>query len=212
MRVLILTIVIGFCLNQSLSCQTSNNIGIDFGGYVVGTPKHTLTGDKYNTFMKSSSSIVGFFYERFLGDSPYSIKSGVYLNKQFNSVVSFYIPIEFNGNILGKRNESGLFLGYTGGINLNFIREVVYGFRIPEPNTSSDIFINKDSYISPHFGLNTGINFKRICISFSGLFHFLIPEFVKYETKYVVNSNFVTEYNTNKSIGVSFRAGLSYRF
>jgi len=212
MRAMILTGIILLFFHQPSNCQTYNSIGLDFGGYIVGTPKHAKAGDKYNSFMESSSSMVGLYYERYLGDLPYSIKGGFYLNEQFNSVISFHIPIEFNGNILGKRNEEGLFLGYTGGISCNFIKDITYGFRFPSPNTSSDIFISKDFYVSPHAGLNTGINFKRMTLSFSGLFHFLIPEYIKYETKYSVNNTPITEYNSNKSIGVSLRAGISYRF
>lgn len=192
--------------------QYSNKIGLDFGGYAVATPKKNLSGDKYNSFMESSSSIVGLYYDRYLGESQFSIKGGFYFNKQFNSLVSFHIPLEINGNLLGKRDESTVFLAYTAGASLNFIREVVYSFRTPEPNTSSDILINKDFYIAPHFGLSTGLNFNRFGILVSGLFHFLVPEYVKYETTFEENSTTTTQYNTNKSIGTSLRIGASYRF
>ena len=211
MKSIFLTVIIS-CINLTANCQKLNTIGVDFGGYAVGTPKYSKDGNEYNPFMKSSSSIVGFYYERFLGKNAFSVKSGIYLNKQFNSIISFYIPIEFNGNLLGKRNDVGFFLGYTGGKNYNFIKDVVYGFRVPAPNTSSDIFISKNKYASPHIGLNAGLNFKKISITICGLFHFLIPEFVKYETTYIDDNHKITEYNTNKTIGISFRTGMCYRF
>jgi hypothetical protein len=134
------------------------------------------------------------------------------MNKQFNSILSYHIPVDFNGALYGIRNEKGLFLGYTTGLSFNYIDNVVYGFRFPAPNTSSDIFIKKNFYIAPHLGFNSGLNFNRICLSIGGLFHILVPEFVTYQTSYLIDNRAIIEINTNKSFGVSFKIGLSYRF
>jgi len=204
--------LLGFLSVSVLSfSQNLNNIGFDLGGYIVGAPKHKLTGDKYNPYMENKSGAFGIFYERYIGDYPYSIKTGFYYNYQFNCVRSIHIPIEFNGNLLGKRNESFAFLGYTGGFSYNKLIDIVSSITyFVEPGTNADVSIKKTSYLAPHLGLNAGINVNKFCFSGSLLYHFLIPEYMNFNTSY--NNNKTIEQNTNSSYGISLRLGVSYRF
>lgn len=193
------------------TAQKLNNIGFDFAAYVVRAPKHSLEGDKYNPYMENSSSAFGFFYERYLGHYPYSIKTGIYINKQYESVGSLHIPIEVNGSILGKRNQSFAYLGYTGGFSYNrIIVESSSILHFPPEGTKATYTTKRSGYIAPHAGLNAGLNLGKVCLSGTFLYHFLVPEFMDYTVTY--NNNTVTEKNTNKNHGLSIRFGLSYRF
>lgn len=210
MRIFIVILLL-FFLSILVKAQQCNNIGFDFGGFIVSAPKLKLVGDKYNPYLENRSALLGLYYERYLGESSYSLKSGLYFNYQFNCIRSFHVPVEFNGSILGKRNEKYLYLGYTGGFSYNSMIDVLSSVSyFVEPGTSADVAIKKSKYIAPHIGLNGGINFKRVCLSGIVLYHFLIPEFIDYKVTY--NNHQVVEHNTNSRNGVSFRIGASYRF
>jgi len=210
MKTLIIILLIIFSF--SLKAQKLNSIGFDFpSAYIVGAPKHKLSGDKYNPYMENRSGLFGVYYERFLGDYPYSIKAGFYLNYQYNCVRSFHFPIDFNGNILGKRNESLAYLGYTGGFSYNKMIDILSSvWYVVQDGTSANVSLKKDNYIAPHIGLNAGLNYKRIGLAVAFFYHFLVPEFVDYEVKY--NNLTITEHNTNMSYGVSLKFGILYRF
>ncbi len=202
---------------QSLSAQTYlNRVGFDFENYMVKTPKYNLPGNQYNPYIESSGGGFGFFYERFLNNHSFSIKTGGYLNKQFGSVVSVNIPLDFNGDIFGKRTKTTLFLGYTAGFSFNIMAAVATGsvfYPYGGKAVSFDVLIKKNFYIEPHAGLYVGVNFWRISFSAQGLFDFLVPEFVTYKTVYKNGQGKeITEYNTNNNWGITSRFGLAYRF
>ncbi len=209
-------LLFAFLFVQTLSAQTYlNKIGIDFfSPYMVKTPKYNLPGNKYNPVMgKSTSSSFGLFYERAFRNHSFSLKTGIYLNKQFNSLVSFYVPIEYNGDVFGNSSESTFFVGYTAGLGLNFIaaftESVIYSNNVINISSS----IKKHFYIAPHVGINAGINLNHLFFSFQGLFNFLVPEFVSYHTVYKNETGKeITENNVNANWGVSLRAGIGFRF
>lgn len=209
-------ILLFFLFVQTLSAQTYlNKIGVDFfSPYMVKTPKYDLPGNKYNPVMeKSTSSSFGLFYERTFRNHSFSLKTGVYLNKQFNSLVSFYVPIEYNGDVFGNSSESAFFVGYTAGLGLNFIaaftESVIYSDNVISISSS----IKKPFYIAPNVGINAGINLNHLFFSFQCLFNFLVPEFVSYQTIYKDNTGKeITEDNANAHWGVSLRVGVGFRF
>ena len=211
----IVIIIICFLSIQTLSAQDYyNRIGFEYGGYIVSTPRNNLPGNKYNQYMVMSSSLIGLYYERLLNDTPFGLKTGVYLNKQFNSIISVQVPVEFNGNIFGRRYENGFYAGYSAGLNFNFVSTVVSGYiTVSQNNIVHDyIDIKKNFYLSPDVGVIAGVNLNRISLTAQCLFNFLIPEFVTYKTVYKNDQNKeVTEYNTNNNWGITFRFGLAYR-
>ncbi len=174
---------------------------------MIRTPKIKKSGDVYNPYIEGSSSLVGLTYERRITNTL-SLRSGGYLNKQFNSIISAHVPLEVNGKLIGGNSESIFYAGYTCGLSLNFIRLVVTGFESPAPNTSAEVDIKKDFYISPHAGISTGVMLGRFDLRLQGLFHFLIPEIVDFTTTYQE----VSESNTNGNIGMSIRIGVAYCF
>ncbi len=191
-----------------------NHIGFDYGGFLVKTPKYDLTGNKYNQYMVMSSSMVGLYYERLLNDTPFGFKTGIYLNKQFNSIISVQLPVEFNGNIFGKRYENGFYVGYSAGLNCNFVTTMVSGYiTVSQDNSVKGyVDIKRKFYLSPDVGVITGINLNKISLTGQFLFNFLVPEFVTYKTVYKnAQGKEITEYNTNGNWGITFRFGLAYR-
>ena len=202
-----LLIVVFFIASNTLFSQHSNSVGLNFGGYMIRTPKTIKNGDVYNPYIEGSSSLVGLTYERKITNTL-SVGGGGYFNEQFNSIVSVHVPLEVNGKLVGRNKESMFYAGYTCGISLNFNRLVVTGFQIPAPNTSADVEIKKDFYIAPHAGINAGVNIGRFDIRVQGLFHFLIPEIADFTTTY----DDITESNTNGNIGLSLRIGGTYCF
>jgi hypothetical protein len=185
---------------------------LDFGGYVVPSLKYNLPNNNYINYTENVSSLIGLNYERFLKSLPISVKGGFYINHQYRSVLSLHIPLEINGNLLGNRNESFAFLGYTGGFSYNKVIKVIKSFSMinVQEGFEDDISIKKENYLAPHAGLNAGFNFKKFSISTTLAFHFFVPEFVEYSVKNI--SKKTIEYNTNKNYGLSFRIGCSYRF
>ncbi len=211
MRVSIFLMFVISTINATYA-QRYNSIGFDFiGGYIVAAPKLQLEGDKYNPYTKNTSSTLGIYYEKHIEDYPFSIKGGVYFNYQFKCIRSIHIPIDLNGNILGKRNSSFVYLGYTAGASYNSIIDVFssISYFVPQ-GTSAEVTIKKDSYLAPHIGFNSGINFKRFGLTGVILYHFFVPEFVNYKVMY--NNLSITENNTNNNYGVTLRFGLNYKF
>lgn len=195
----------------SLKAQNPNSVGLDFGGFIINTPKSNFTGDKYNEYISSSSSMVGVYYQR--NFAKISIKSGLYLNKQFYSLVSTHLPVEIKGVIIGNPETSIAGLNYVGGISMNFLNSIVHGFRFYDDDVISyDIEKTRNIYIAPHVGLNTGLKVGKVNLSGDVLFHFLIPEIVRYDTRYYSNSDIIIENNTNGSWGISFRFGAALSF
>ncbi len=204
-------------LVQVLPAQTYlNKIGFDFfSPYMVKTPKYNLPGNPYNLYMKSTSQSLGFFYERFFNKTAFSVRTGIYLNKQFGSVVSLNIPVDFNGDIFGKRASTALFLGYTAGLSMNINVAMTGNVFYPYGGkfVSFDISLKKPFYIEPHAGLYAGVNLGHFSILVQCLFDFLVPEFVNYKTVYKNDQDKeITEYNTNNNWGITIRAGVGYRF
>jgi len=212
----IIFILLLLLVAQALSAQDYyNRIGFEYGGFIVNTPKYNLPGNKYNQYMIRSSSLVGFYYERFLNTTPFGLKTGIYLNKQFNSIISVQVPVEFNGSIFGRRYENGFYAGYSADLNFNFVTTVVSGYlTISQNNTIHDyIDIKKNFYLSPDVGVIAGINLNKISLTGQCLFDFFVPEFVSYKTVYKNDQDKeITEYNTNGNWGITFRFGLAYRF
>ncbi len=214
-------IVIFLFLTQAVNAQEYlNKIGFDpLAAYIVITPKYNLPGNKYNSStMESSSGGFGLYYERFFKQHNFSVETGCYLNDQFSSVISFYVPLDYNRSVLGNARETTFYAGYTAGINLNFI-SFVSGNMSPAdfvPTNvilANDISIKKHFYLAPHAGINAGINLKHLFFSFQGLYDFFIPQFVSYKTVYRNDQGEkITEYNTNKNRGISLRLGLGFRF
>lgn len=174
---------------------------------MIRTPKTAKTGDTYNPYIEGSSNLVGLTYERRITNTL-SLRSGGYLNKQFNSIVSVHVPLEVNGKLIGGKSESMFYAGYACGMSFNFNRFVVTGFEFPAPNTNSEVDIKKDFYIAPHAGINAGVLIGRFDLKLQGLFHFLIPEIVDFTTTY----QDISESNTNGNIGLSIRIGGAYWF
>ena len=214
MKPLLFTFVLFISLQNIILAQKPrlNSIGLDYGGYAVLVPESASIENRKNPYMNSSSSIVGLFYERFLEEKPFSFKAGIYLNKQFESVISYHFPVEASGRLIGKELDNPFFLGYTAGLSYNSISEIVTGFALIPEGVSYDISIIKNSYIVPHLGLNTGINLKKFRLTGSFLYHPFVPKFVEYETKYQKDGQEIIEYSNNKSTGLSLRIGLGYRF
>ncbi len=210
-------IIIGLLLfAQVLSAQTYlNKIGVDFfSPYMVKTPKYNLPGNKYNPYLEQSTSrSFGFFYERAFKNHSFRLKTGAYLNKQFNTLVSFYVPVEFDGDVFGSSKETTLFAGYTVGVCLNFPSMFTGSTVLPNNVSDIDFQIKKSFYMAPYAGINAGINLNHLFFSFQGLFNFLVPEFVGYKIVYKNEAGKeITEYNTNAKWGVSLRAGIGFRF
>ncbi len=148
-----------------------------------------------------------------------SLESGIYFNHLFyytgepNSLKSISVPIDINGNLLGKRRITRIFWGYTAGIDLNFLAHDVASSSDWLTGAVYQVSPKKYFFIAPKIGLNAGINFWNMCLSFHYLFHFLVPEFLTFKTVYENDQNKeITEYNTNKHWSTTFRMGLSYRF
>ncbi len=212
----LLIIVFLFFFNQSLFAQAyMNKVGFDvFSGYIVNTPKYKLPGNQYNTLMNSTSGMFGVYYERFLKNNALSLKTGVYFNYQFQAVKSINIPVEFNGDVFGKRNKTALFAGYTVGLSFNDVYSNSGGNRFFYDNIIYyEMTIKKQFYVAPYVGINVGLNFHRFGVTANMLFNFLVPEFVAYKTVYKNDQGKeIIEYNTNDNWGITFRLGLAYRF
>ena len=178
---------------------------------MIKSPKYDLPGNKYNADIKGTGGSFGIFYERAFKNHSFSLRTGAYLNSQLSA--SFYIPVEFNGDIFGNGRESVLFLGYSAGFNFNFpIAFSGYTF-LPDNVISVDSHIKKYFYMAPNVGINAGINLGHFFISFQGLFNFLVPEFVACKTVYKDETGEkITEYNTNDNWGITIRTGAGYRF
>ncbi len=208
--------IVFLLLMQTLSAQTYfNKIGLDFfGGYIVNTPKKDLPGNRYNTLMNSTSGMFGIYYERFLNNPAFSLKTGAYFNYQFKALGSISIPVEFNGDVFGKRSKTVLFAGYTAGLCLNDVFYNSGGSRFFYDNVIYyEMTIKKHFYIAPYVGINAGINFHRFGFTTNVLFNFFVPEFVNYKTVYKDDQGKeITEYNTNDNWGITLRFGLAYRF
>ncbi|MBN2638943.1 MAG: hypothetical protein JXR65_07635 [Bacteroidales bacterium] len=224
----IITTFILLALLQAANAQERNNIGFDFfAGSYTKAPKNNLPGNNKNSFIRHSyGRIIGLYYERFLKNQTYSVQGGIYYHRLFQdiqassefAIKSVYIPVELNVNLLGKRNETALFLGYTIGLDFNFIgrhqgsgsdeismynKTAVYYWAMPR----------KHFYMSPHMGPNIGVNFWNLSFSFRYLFDFFVPEYVTFKTVYTNDQGKeVTEYNTNANSGMAFMFGFSYRF
>jgi len=210
MKPLILSLILFHILNLILA-QNPNSVGLDLGGFIINTPKSNFPGDKYNEYISSSSSMVGVYYQR--NFTKISVKSGLYLNKQFYSLVSAHLPVEIKGIIIGDPETSIAGLNYVGGISMNFLSSIVHGFRFYDDDVISyDIEKTRNIYIAPHVGLNTGLRIGKVNLSGDVLFHFLIPEIVRYDTRYYSNSDIAVEKNTNGSWGISFRFGAALSF
>jgi len=209
-------ILLFFLFAQTLSAQTClNKIGVDFfSPYMVKTPKYDLPGNKYNPYLEQSTSgSFGFFYERLFKNHAFGLKTGAYLNKQFDDLVSVYVPVEFDGDMFGKSNESTFFAGYTVGFNLNFMANFTGAYIYPVNVVDIEFLIKKNFYIAPYAGIHAGINLNHLFFSFEGLFNFFVPEFVAYKIVYKNEAGKeITEYNTNANWGVSLRAGIGFRF
>ena len=208
-------IIMLFLLVQTLSAQTYfNKVGFDFfSAYVVNTPKKDLPGNRYNTLMNSTSGMFGIYYERFLKNPAYSLKTGAYFNYQFQALKSISIPVEFDGDVFGKRSKTVLFAGYTAGLSLNDVYYNSGGNRFFYDNIIYyEMTIKKHFYVAPYVGINAGINFHRFGLTTNLLFNFLVPEFVAYKTVYKnEQGKEITEYNSNDNWGITFRFGLAYR-
>jgi len=224
MKKIITTILLLFLL-QAAYAQERNNIGFDFFATTYkNSPKYDLPGNNRNSFIQNSNGrMIGLYYERFLKNQSFSIQSGIYYHKSFEEISgsswfkikSVYVPVELNGNLLGKRNKTTLFLGYTAGLGFNFTggqegsssdyydQSTVYYWVMPK----------KHFYVVPHAGVNAGVNFWNLSFSFRYLYDFFVPEYVTFKTVYTNDQGKeVTEYNTNSNTGRSFRFGFSYRF
>ncbi|MBN2638944.1 MAG: hypothetical protein JXR65_07640 [Bacteroidales bacterium] len=219
MKKLMVSIILLFTGNLLLAQEYLNKIGLDPAySYVVMTPKYNKPLNQYNPYMRSSGAGYGLSYERLFQSKPYGLKTGFYFIRQFSSVYSFYVPLEFNGDLLGKNKETTLYAGYVAGLGLNFaipsLTGVGSGILIFGPNYfESDITIKKKFYMAPHAGIQAGINLKHLFFSFQGLFHFLVPEFVSYKTLVEDdNGKQTTEYNTNKHWGITLGLGLGISF
>ncbi len=214
MKHLLFTFVLFISLQNIILAQKPrlNSIGLDFGGYAVLAPHKASVESRKNPYMSSSSSIVGLFYERLLEKKPFSFRAGVYLNKQFESVISYHLPIEASGRLVGKKLNNPIFIGYTAGLSYNYISQVVTGFVFVPEGVSYRIAITKDSYIVPHLGLNAGINKNKFRLTASFLYHPFVPKFVEYKTRYPKDGEEIIEYHTNKNTGISLRIGLGYKF
>lgn len=206
-------LITALCLSVASYAQRSNRVGIDMGFYAVGVPKHHLSGDTYNPNIKGGSSCVGVFYERGIIQSRYGIKVGLYPSMQFGSILSVHVPVEFNGNLLGCRDTSLFYLGYTGGLSLNVMhsaRSMIVA--LTDNLLDASVSIGRRVYVAPHMGLSAGFNWKRLAVATTGAFHFLIPEFAQFKTTFAENGVAVTQTNTNASIGISLKVGVAYRF
>lgn len=200
-----------------------NNIGLNFLGTITTiAPKHNLPGNNENSFMDKSNNLgssFGLYYERFLKNGSSSLESGIYYNRLFyygevHDLREVSVPINFNGDIFGKRRKTRLFFGYTAGLDLNFLAHDKAD-DLDNMLTGADAYVypKKYFYVAPHAGINTGVNFWNMSLSFRFLFHFFVPEYLTFKTVYENDQGKeITEYNTNKSWGTTFRVGLSYRF
>lgn len=212
-------IIIFVLLGQAVNAQEYlNKVGFDLASYIVMTPKYNLPGNKYNPYATNSSSgAFGLYYERFFKKHDFSLKTGCYINEQFLSVASFYVPIDYNKSVFGNARQTTFYAGYTAGININIMSNLSPlpggGYFIPLNVISEDFSLKKRFYIAPHAGINAGINLKHIFFSFQGLYDFFIPQFASFKTVYKNSQGkTITEYNTNKNWGFSLRLGMGVRF
>lgn len=217
-------LIIFLFLTQLLSAQKKyeNNIGLDFLGFHnIGVPRYNLPGNNKNPYLENASGrTFGLYYERFLKKhSSLSLESGIYFNHLFSyagevkDLKSVSVPVGINGDLLGKRRTTRLYFGYTGGIVLNFLAHDVASGSDWLTGADYQVSPKKYFYIAPYVGANTGVNFWNMCLSFHLLYHFLVPEYLTFKTVYENDqNNEITEYNTNKHWGITFRMGLSYRF
>jgi len=218
MKKLIVVILLLFTAKLLPAQQYLNKIGLDPAyAYVVMTPKYHQSLNQYNPYMKSSGAGFGLSYERLFKAKPYGLKTGFYFIRQMTTIYSFYVPLEFNGDLLGKNKETTFYAGYIAGLGLNFAIPSLTdagGELIFSPNYfESDVTIKKKFYIAPHVGIQAGINLKHLFFSFQGLFHFLVPEFVSYKTLVEDdNGKRTTEYNTNKHWGITLGLGVGISF
>ncbi len=210
MKPLILSLILFHILNL-IQAQNPNSVGLDLGGFSINTPRSNLSGDKFNAYISSYSSMFGFYYQRDF--TRIKVKSGFYLNKQFNSLISGHLPIELKGLLAGNPESSIASLNYIGGLSINFLNSIVHGFRFYDDDVISyDIEKTRNIYIAPHVGLNTGLRIGKVNLSGDVLFHFLIPEIVRYDTRYYSNGDMVIESNSNGTWGISIRFGAALSF
>lgn len=209
-------IIIFVLLGQAVNAQEYlNKVGFDLASYIVMTPKYNLPENQYNPYTTNSSSgAFGLYYERFFKKHDFSLKTGCYINDQFSSVASFYVPIDYNKSVFGNARRTTFYAGYTAGININIMSNLL---TLPDGGDyflpSNIMTYKKRFYIAPHVGINAGINLKHIFFSFQGLYDFFIPQFISFKTVYKNDQGkTITEYNTNKNWGFSLRLGMGVRF
>jgi|GEM_PF-6687641 len=191
--------------------QQNNKIGFEFGSYIIATPKYNLTSNQFNPYTELVSGMFGIFYQRHLNDVPFAIRSGLFFNYQYKCLRSFHVPVEIQGYIIGKKPTSFFQLGCIGGISYNRLVDILSTvFYFSPPGTNAKIEIQKYNYLAPHIGMMLALNLKRINITGEYLFHFLVPNFIKYTVKY--NNLSVEEHNTNRNYGYSLRFGIAYQF
>lgn len=200
-------------MSTSVFAQQKNRVGFDLGGYAVSAPKKILSGNGRNQFIAGGSSFRGIFYDRAICNNMYSVKTGVYISKQFDALMSVHIPVEFNGSIFGKRDSTMGFFGYSAGLGFNYGFDVDKGiYLLGEGTHAIDVEWNKKFYIAPQIGFNAGLNVWRISVLCSATMSFWVPEFAKFTTTFTENGEQLTQTNTNSNMGISLKLGLAYRF
>lgn len=211
-KLIFLLLMSGFC--SLVFAQNKSSIGFDMGGYAVSAPKHMMSGNVRNKYIDGGSSFRGIFYDRFICNAAYSIKTGVYMSEQFDALVSLHIPIEFNGNIFGHRDSTMFFVGYTGGIGVNIALDVDEGIVFLSPGTTNvGVDWKKNFYVAPQVGFNAGFNYWRISVLCSATLSFLVPEFAEFTTSFAEdNGQAQVQTNTNSNMGISIKLGVAYRF
>ncbi|MDR1154072.1 MAG: hypothetical protein LBL04_05125 [Bacteroidales bacterium] len=186
---------------------------LDFGGgYVVFTPKQNLYGDRFNPFLQSSAGMLGLNYERCFASGKYAVKAGCAVVNQYGGVGSLHIPVQLNGIFIGERYFSRINVGFVGGIGLNSMLFMPHRyFIITDPEC--EVSFKKRFYVAPHLGICAAVNLGRFAITSDFLFHCFIPEFMLYKVSYTdMQNNRIVEYNTNRSIGMTLKFGIMYRF
>lgn len=206
-----------FFVTAPLMAQPRNILGLDLGGYVVLTPKYNLPGNEYHPYVdKNTGGQYGITCERLLGQR-HGVKTGFYVNEQFKSLLTFYVPIDYNYCFWQHRLRKYSF-GGTAGINLNFlhsntgnlfsdlyIQQIIYR----DLALDFDVGIKKKFYVAPHAGLWGGMRFGRFGLLMQFLCHYPIPQFVQFTTSYnAPDGSRITEMNTNRQFGVSINFGI----
>jgi hypothetical protein len=196
--------------------QYHNSIELDLGGgYIVFTPKRDLYGDRFNPFLQNSAAMCGLNYERYSGSGKYAIKAGCAVMNQYGGVGSLHVPVQFNGVFIGKRGLSRINVGFVGGLSFNSMLFMTRRFMYYPAGADAEceVSFGKRFYAAPHLGVGTAINIGRFAITSDFLFHFFIPEFLTYKVSYTdMMNNRIVEYNTNRSIGITLKLGILFRF